>query len=109
MKTLTKIFKEASYEFSPEEMGIATKTSRAAGAIGAKAIVPRLVAKLAKPEDEILDFGAGKAAAHAQFLNDQGFNVTAYDFQSNRGPLHDENALDLFGDCTGCFLPRRRL
>lgn len=82
--------------FTPDEIKIANKTSRSTGAVGQKAIVPRLVAETVSPEDNLtlLDFGAGKTAIHTQALREQGFNVTAYEFGDNINPkLHDINAL----------------
>jgi len=79
---------------TPEEVAIANKTSRAGGAVGSKAIVPKLVREHVKKGDKILDFGAGKAAMHAVDLRKEGHNVTAHEFGSNINPdLHDKNAL----------------
>jgi hypothetical protein len=73
----------------------ANKTSRNTGAVGAKAIVPRYVQSIAKPSDTILDFGAGKAAAHALRLQAAGLNVTPYEFGDNSIPgLHNPDALN---------------
>lgn len=42
---------------------------------------------------EVLDYGAGKAALHTQFLRDRGYNVVAHEFGNNAVPgLHDPNA-----------------
>lgn len=81
-------------DFDPEFVRIANLTSRAHGAVGSKALVPRAVQSIATTKDRILDYGAGKHAAHTQYLRDLGFNVTAYDFGANVDPeLHDPNAL----------------
>lgn len=82
--------------FTPEEMIPMTKTSRGRGAVGKKAMVPKQVAKIAKPTDSILDFGAGKEAAHAQQLKKMGLDVTAYEdpaFGNFNDKLHDMHAL----------------
>ena len=81
-------------EFTKDEVEIANKTSRSAGAVSGKAIVPKYVEEHGNKEHHILDFGAGKDAIHAKNLHEKGFNVTAHEFGSNqkRG-LHDPEAL----------------
>lgn len=87
--------------FSMEEIKIANATSRSNGASAknrdgsVRAIVPRYVAEHISKDNSILDFGAGKGAVHTQWLREEGFNVTAYDFGDNviEG-LHDKNALN---------------
>ncbi len=83
--------------FTQTDIEVANKTSRANGAIGKNAITPRYVREwLGYPDDDvmILDFGAGKTAAHAQALLEDGYNVTAYEFGENIDPrFHDEFAL----------------
>lgn len=73
----------------------ANKTSRAAGAVSAKAITPKYVLENISKDSSILDFGAGSQALHSRMLKDNGFkNVTAYEFGNNINPkLHDVNAL----------------
>ena len=86
--------------FTMEEIKIANATSRSNGASAknkdgsVRAIVPKYVAEHINKEDSILDFGAGKAALHTQWLKELGFNATAYDFGNNviEG-LHDKDAL----------------
>lgn len=81
-------------EYTPDEVEIANRTSRSRGAVGKRAIVPRLVPQYASQSDTILDFGAGKDAVHALDLREQGYNVTAYEFGSNvDSKLHDMDAL----------------
>ena len=77
-----------------EEIKIANKTSRSSGAIGSKAITPMYVQRAAKKGDRILDFGAGKDAAHATRMNMVGLDVTAHEFGDNvvQG-LHNPKAL----------------
>ena len=88
-------FKEFFYEtYSPEEMETANRTSRARGAIGAKAITPKYVESISKPEHTILDFGAGSQAAHAERLRGTGLNVTAHEFGTNQNERHDPQALE---------------
>jgi hypothetical protein len=86
--------------YTPEEIEIANKTSRNSPAIGAKAITPRMVRQyieengLDKEAIQILDFGAGKAAAHAQKFVEEGFQCLAYEFGDNVDPrVHCELAL----------------
>ena len=86
--------------YTQTEIEIANKTSRNSPAIGAKAITPKMVRqyiednKLDKEEIQILDFGAGKAAAHAQKFVEDGFNCLAYEFGDNVDPrVHCELAL----------------
>lgn len=73
----------------------ANKTSRAAGAVSAKAITPKYVLENISKDSSILDFGAGSQAVHSRMLKDNGFkNVTSYEFGNNIDPkLHDVNAL----------------
>lgn len=79
---------------SQEDIDAANKTSRSMGAVGSKAITPRYVESIATTEDNILDFGAGKDAAHAKRLNGLGLNVTAYDFGNNvKDGIHNPDAL----------------
>ena len=86
--------------FNQMEIKIANATSRSYGASAInndgtiRAVVPKYVAEHIDKECSILDFGAGKGAVHTQWLRDEGFDVTAYDFGDNvvEG-LHDRNAL----------------
>ena len=78
----------------PAHIAAANRTSRNLGAVGAKAITPRHVEATSDKGEHILDFGAGKDAAHAQRLRQSGFNVTAHEFGANVRPgIHDPNAL----------------
>ena len=74
-------------------MAVANATSRARGAIGAKAITPRYVETIATPDHTILDYGAGSQAAHAERLRGAGLNVTAHEFGDNQNQRHDPQAL----------------
>lgn len=86
-------------EFTDDEMHVANKTARAAGAVGNKAIVPRHVASVEdnhpdKGKRHILDFGSGDKAAHAAHLRSKGHNVTAHEFGANqKDGVHDKDAL----------------
>ena len=81
-------------EFDRDAVEIANRTSRSRGAVGAKAVTPRVVRNLVRPGKKILDFGAGKDAAHAEALRADGYDVTAHEFGSNVRPgLHDPDAL----------------
>jgi len=84
--------------YDQKDIETANKTSRNSSAIGAKAITPKFVMQYLKTckkaDTTILDFGAGKAAAHAQTLLKQGWKCTAYEFGDNTNPdLHDKKAL----------------
>jgi len=89
-----KSFLQFCEQYTPEQMAVANATSRARGAIGAKAITPRYVQTVAQPHHEILDFGAGRDAIHAQTLKKIGLNVTAHEFGSNISGVHDPEALN---------------
>ena len=79
-----------------EEIEIANKTSRSAGAVGFKAVVPKWIKDNILVEDNhrILDYGAGKSAVHTVALGNKGYDVVAHDFGSNVGYVHHSNALD---------------
>lgn len=87
--------------FTMEEVRVANLTSRSNGASAKnkdgsiRAVVPRYVSSFVNKKATILDFGSGKDAIHTQWLREQGFNVTAYDFGDNciEG-LHDKDALN---------------
>ena len=87
--------------FNEMEIKIANATSRSNGASARnkdgsiRAIVPKYVSEYINKEGKILDFGAGKGAVHTQWLREEGFDVTAYDFGENciEG-LHDKDALN---------------
>lgn len=86
--------------FTVEQIRIANATSRSNGASAKnkdgsiRAIVPRYIAENVGKENSILDFGSGRAAVHTQWLSEQGFNATAYDFGDNLiEGLHDKDAL----------------
>lgn len=67
-------------------------TARSAGAVGVKAVVPRLVASL-QPSGRILDFGAGPKAIHTLKLRSLGLNVVAHELPENQTAVHDAKAL----------------
>ena len=86
-------------DISDEEILKANKSSRSSGAVGPKAITPRMVLKYIEDtgnkDIKILDFGSGKDAKHTYALRDMGLDVTAHDFSANiRDDHHDPNALD---------------
>jgi len=99
-----ELITEMSYtDISPEEIIRANKSSRSSGAVGPKAITPRMVLKYIKDtgnkEIKILDFGSGKDAKHTYALRDMGLDVTAHDFSSNvNDEHHDPNALNKIYD-----------
>jgi len=82
-----------------EEIQIANKTARNTPAIGKNAITPRAVRmyiddnRLEKTAT-ILDFGAGKYAAHAQAMVADGYLCLAHEFGDNIDPkVHCELAM----------------
>lgn len=86
--------------FTAEEIRIANATSRSRGASAInkdgsiRAIVPRYIAEHIDKQSTILDYGAGKEAIHTQWLEDRGFDCTAYDFGDNCiNGIHNKNAL----------------
>ena len=89
---MSKFEKYLAEMATPEEQSIAQATSHNNGAVGNNAVVPKVIRQIADKEtDVILDFGAGKAAAHTLSLRDEGYNVTAYDFSESE--FHDPKAL----------------
>ena len=77
-----------------DPISVANSTSRSRGAVGANAVTPRRVFDVAAISDSILDFGSGRDAIHTKYLQDLGFNVTAYEFGANYNPsLHCNLAL----------------
>jgi len=85
--------------FNQSEIETANKTSRANGAVGANAIVPKFVLKhlelfFDKKYTTILDFGAGKQAMHTKMFQADGWACTAYEFGNNVDiRYHNELAL----------------
>lgn len=86
--------------FTVEEIQIANATSRSSGATARnkdgtlRAVVPKYVESIARKEDRILDYGAGKWAIHTLYLREKGFDCTAYDFGDNVKYIHDRDALE---------------
>lgn len=99
-KMKKELITEMSYtDISPEEIMKANKSSRSSGAVGPKALTPRMVLKYiadtGNKDIKILDFGSGKDAKHTYALRDMGLDVTAHDFSANiNDEHHDPNALD---------------
>ena len=98
-KQMGELINEMSYtDISPEEIMKANKSSRSSGAVGPKALTPRMVLQYIKDTGnnniKILDFGSGKDAKHTYALRDMGLDVTAHDFSDNiNDSHHDPNAL----------------
>ena len=94
--------------FTAEEIKIANATSRSSGASvrnkdgSLRAVVPKYVESIARKEDKILDYGAGKGAVHTLYLRDKGFDCTAYDFGDNVTEVHDKEALKRQYDVVMC-------
>jgi len=72
-------------------------TARSAGAVGARALVPRKVRELPALEAKsvtILDYGSGPKALHTLGLRNDGYdNVTAHELGGNLTSVHDPEAL----------------
>jgi hypothetical protein len=72
-----------------EEIKIANKTARSAGAVGKNAILPRIITgRMPYRGAKILDFGAGPRIVQTLNLREEGYNVDAYDFGSNCSEVH---------------------
>lgn len=76
-----------------DEIIAANKTSRNTGAVGMKAITPKYVREYVdnnydKGTCKILDFGAGKTAAHARALVEDGYYCLAHEFGDNVDPRY---------------------
>lgn len=84
-----------NYVPPPQHVSIANKTNRSTGAIGPRALVPRIFVKLFEPTDDlqVLDYGAGADAMHTIYLRSLRYNVTAHEFGANITEMHDPNAL----------------
>lgn len=81
--------------YHQNDIKTANKTARSKGAVGQKAILPMFVWHATKPEQSILDFGAGPMAIHASLLFslDRPHTV-AHDFGDNFvAGVHDPEAL----------------
>lgn len=84
-----------------EDTKMVNATSRANGAVGGNALVPKVVSEMLSKSPrplKVLDFGAGKSAAHTTRLREvhEGCNhqITAYDCGVNvNEELHDSEAL----------------
>ena len=89
-----------------EQIAVANATSRNNGAVGAKALVPRYVRDHygALTDIMVLDFGAGREAAHAEAMREaystvHGWQVDAYEFGVNRNERHlsESQAVGMLG------------
>ena len=92
----------ARFQPTKEEIQIANRTARTAGAVGGKAITPRYVADTIRPGQSVLNFGAGKPETqgplagkykHSETIRESGGIVSEYDFGDNAtgslGRQHD--------------------
>ena len=89
--------------YNADDVAIANSTSRNSGAVGKNAVIPRVAREVVdgiaskrgtgKGSLKVLDFGAGKAAAHALAMRADGYDVTAYEFGGNVGGNHDPDAM----------------
>lgn len=86
--------KAAGARFQPtkEEIQIANRTARTAGAVGANAITVRHVADTIRPGQSVLNFGAGKPETqgplagkyrHSEIIREAGGIVSEFDFGDN--------------------------
>jgi SAM-dependent methyltransferase len=88
--------------YTEDEVERMNKTSRCTGAVGAKALVPRVVDGVLSDNLKmtVLDYGAGKDAYHTKNLRarhwHEGHTIVAYDIGDNViAGLHEPTALDL--------------
>lgn len=71
-------------EYTEQQVIDMNRTARVAGAVGERAKVPRIVARLArKGLDCILDYGCGRDAMHVKSLLAEGFVVHGVDIGEN--------------------------
>lgn|SRR5574343_554943 len=73
----------------------AISSGRAGGAFRNRVTkVSKYVENNITPDNEVLDFGAGKGAYQSKYLGDKGYKVTPYDLPENTvSGVHDPNAL----------------
>jgi hypothetical protein len=71
-----------------KEIVTANKTARSSGAVGKKALLPRIIKdKMPCLDSSILDFGSGPKAMHTLHLREKGYRyVDAFDMGSNYDP-----------------------
>lgn len=69
------------------------KTSRSRGAVGAKAVVPRMAASYSYGA-KILDYGCGKDAAHVKDLEARGYDIVGHDYWHGK-PLDTKEKFDV--------------
>ena len=81
-----------------EEIRIANKTARSAGAVGKNALLPRIIiGKMPYRGAKILDFGSGPQIVQTINLREEGYNVDAYEFGSNCHSEHITRTPDKIG------------
>lgn len=82
-------------DYPVEEVEMMNNTARSKGAVGANAVIHRLVAQNSNKDDKILDYGAGKDLIHVNMLTNTGFrDVRGFDIGKNQTPKH----LDIYAD-----------
>lgn len=85
------------YNFTENEIKIANQTYRSKGSSvfdkdgNIRSVVALYVLENIDKKEKILDFGCGKEFIQGKFLNEKGFNVSGYDFGSNK----PENGVEL--------------
>jgi len=67
----------------PPEIIKSNRSARSYGAVGKKAIIPKLVEQMFPKSFKILDYGSGPARIHQVSLELAGFDVDAFDFGKN--------------------------
>jgi hypothetical protein len=86
------------YNFTENEIKIANLTCRSKGSSvfnkdgSIRSVVALYVLENIDRKEKILDFGCGKEFIQGKFLNEKGFDVSGYDFGSNK----PENGVELF-------------
>lgn len=84
--------------YNAYDVGVANATSRNRGAVGAKALVPRVVRERYHGCDglRVLDFGSGKGNAHVEQMRCAmgvfDWTIEGWEFGNNVGPGHLQEA-----------------
>lgn len=76
--------------YTTEEKEMMMKTARASGAVGANAVLPRVLRTMIDGGFKVLDFGSGPNAVQTMALRDEGFNVLAHDINPVKTTWHIE-------------------
>lgn len=80
--------------YTSEEKEMMMKTARAAGAVGANAVLPRVLKSMIDEDVVVLDFGAGPKAVQTMALRDDGYQVFAHDINPEKTEAHIDDPAD---------------